>query len=293
MLQLKYFMISMTVIVFALVVTLVLEKACFAAEEIVPEWALKAQMRERRDSGRAKFAELFKGNDGAYYGGEELAGIMEGFLYGDVFRRGLLTDKQRELITLAVLTTNQNREDIKAHVKAALNIGVTPEEIKAAVYQCAPYIGFTKALEGAYAMNEAFREKNVKLPLAIQATVTEKDRYAKGFTTQKSIFPAGLDGMYQSSTANRKHVAEYLASFCFGDFYTRGAIDVKMREILTLCILSAQGGCESQVKSHVQANLNVGNGEDLMIEAITQCLPFIGFPRTLNALACVAEAVKK
>ncbi|ANZ46507.1 4-carboxymuconolactone decarboxylase [Cloacibacillus porcorum] len=250
-------------------------------------------MRERRDSGRTKFEELFKGNDGAYYGGEELAGIMEGFLYGDVFRRGLLTDKQRELITLAVLTTNQNSEDIKAHVKAALNIGVTPEEIKEAVYQCAPYIGFTKALEGAYAMNEAFREKNVKLPLASQATVTEKDRYAKGFTTQKSIFPAGLDVMYQSSPANRKHVAEYLASFCFGDFYTRGALDVKMREILTLCILSAQGGCESQVKSHVQANLNVGNGEDLMIEAITQCLPFIGFPRTLNALACVAEVVKK
>ncbi|MCC8057792.1 carboxymuconolactone decarboxylase family protein [Cloacibacillus sp.] len=293
MLQLKYFMISMTVIVFTLVVTLVLEKACFAAEEIVPEWALKAQLRERRDPGRAKFAELFKGNDGAYYGGEELAGIMECFLYGDVFRRGLLTDKQRELITLAVLTTNQNREDIRAHVKAALNIGVTPEEIKEAVYQCAPYIGFTKALEGAYAMNEAFREKNVKLPLVSRATVTEKDRYAKGFATQKSIFPAGLDGMYQSSPANRKHIAEYLASFCFGDFYTRGVLDVKMREILTLCILSALGGCESQVKSHVQANLNVGNGEDLMIEAITQCLPFIGFPRTLNALACVAEVVKK
>ena len=83
MLQLKYFMISMTVIVFALMVTLVLEKACFAAEEIVPEWALKAQMRERRDSGRAKFAELFKGNDGAYYGGEELAGMLGGFLYGE------------------------------------------------------------------------------------------------------------------------------------------------------------------------------------------------------------------
>ena len=126
-------------------------------------------------------------------------------------------------------------------------------------------------------MNEALREKKVALPKSV-ATVTEADRGEKGFLTQKSIFPAGLDGMYQSSPENRKHVAEYLASFCFGDFYTRGALDIKTREILTLCIISAQGGCESQVKSHVQANFNVGNDETTMIEAITQCLPYMGFP---------------
>ena len=137
-------------------------------------------------------------------------------------------------------------------------------------------------------MNEALREKKAALPKS-QATVTEADRGEKGYLTQKSIFPGGLDGMYQSSPENRKHVAEYLASMCFGDFYTRGALDVKTREILTLCIISAQGGCESQVKSHVQANFNVGNDETTMIEAITQCLPYMGFPRTLNALGCVAE----
>ena len=200
--QFKYFMISMAVLALVMAMTLLLERAC-SAEEMVPEWALKAQLRERSDFGRPKFEELFKGRDGARYGDEELVAVMDRFLYGDIFRRGTLTDKQRELITLAVLTTNRNLDDLKAHVKASLNIGVTPEEIKEAVYQCAPYIGFTKALEGAYAMNEAFREKKIKLPLASQATVTEKDRYAKGFVTQKSIFPAGLDGMYQSSPENR------------------------------------------------------------------------------------------
>jgi 4-carboxymuconolactone decarboxylase len=58
---------------------------------------------------------------------------------------------------------------------------------------------------------------------------------------------------------------------------------------LTLCIISALGGCESQLRSHVQGNLNVGNDKELMIEAITQCMPYMGFPRTLNALSCVNE----
>jgi 4-carboxymuconolactone decarboxylase len=58
--------------------------------------------------------------------------------------------------------------------------------------------------------------------------------------------------------SNQKHIQDYLSSFCFGDFYTRGGLDLKTRELLTLCIVSALGGCESQVKAHVQGNQNVG-----------------------------------
>lgn len=264
--------------------------ACFAEE--APQWAKEIGARDRVKAAEAKTAELFKGDDGAYYkNGDELGQMMTNFVYGDVYNVGKLTDKQRALITLSVLTVNQTLDELKAQVKAAVNAGVSPEEIQEAIYQCAPYIGFSKALTAADKMNEALREKKAAPPKSM-ATATEADRGEKGYLTQKSIFPGGLDGMYQSSPENRRHVAEYLASMCFGDFYTRGALDIKTREILTLCIISAQGGCEAQVKAHVQGNLNVGNDEDTMVAAITQCLPYMGFPRTLNALACVDEVVK-
>jgi len=51
------------------------------------------------------------------------------------------------------------------------------------------------------------------------------------------------------------------------------------------------GGCESQVKSHVQGNVNVGNTKENLIDALTCCLPYIGFPRTLNALGCVNAVI--
>ena len=63
------------------------------------------------------------------------------------------------------------------------------------------------------------------------------------------------------------------------------------REILTFCIISSLGGCESQVKSHVQGNVNVGNTKENLIDALTCCLPYIGFPRTLNALGCVNAVI--
>ena len=79
--------------------------------------------------------------------------------------------------------------------------------------------------------------------------------------------------------------------FCFGDVYTRKGLDLKNRELLTFSILSALGGCENQVKAHVQGNINVGNSKRNLIDALAQSLPYIGFPRTLNALACVNAVV--
>lgn len=64
-----------------------------------------------------------------------------------------------------------------------------------------------------------------------------------------------------------------------------------MRELVTFSVISALGGCESQVKSHTQANIKVGNSKENLIDALTLALPYMGFPRTLNALTCVNEAV--
>ncbi|MDF1998785.1 carboxymuconolactone decarboxylase family protein [Peribacillus frigoritolerans] len=97
--------------------------------------------------------------------------------------------------------------------------------------------------------------------------------------------------MRENAPSNQKHIQEYLSAFCFGDFYTRGGLDLKTRELLTLCIISALGGAEGQVKAHVQGNKNVGNDKETLITAITHCLPYMGFPRTLNALACVNEII--
>jgi len=97
--------------------------------------------------------------------------------------------------------------------------------------------------------------------------------------------------MQKGTPENQRYIQEYLPAFRFGDIYTRGGLDLKTRELLTLCILSALGGCEGQVKAHVAGNLSVGNDKETMIEAITQSLPHMGFPRTLNALNCVNEVI--
>jgi 4-carboxymuconolactone decarboxylase len=95
--------------------------------------------------------------------------------------------------------------------------------------------------------------------------------------------------MYAAAAADEAHFQRFLSANCFGDYITRGGVDVRTRELLTLAMLAALGGCDAQVRGHVAANLNVGNGRQALIAVITVLLPFIGYPRTLNALAAINE----
>ncbi len=218
----------------------------------------------------------------------DLIAIRDRLLYGEIAGRGRLDDKRRELVTLAVLTAMQTLDGIKIHADAALRAGASPVEIKEALYQCAPYVGFPKTEAALRPVNEVLAGHDLALPLESQATVDEDTRFAAGLAVQKSIFGVAIDAMHQSVLEYQRPVmVDYLSAFCFGDIYTRTGLDLKTRELLTFSVISALGGCESQVRSHVQGNISVGNGKEDLIDVLAQSLPYIGFPRTLNALACV------
>ena len=138
------------------------------------------------------------------------------------------------------------------------------------------------------AVNEIFIELGIALPLDGQATTTTKDRLEKGVQVQMEIFG---DGMKEAWKAG--HINRWLAANCFGDYYTRTGLTLAQREMITFCFLAAQGGCEPQMAAHAKGNMNMGNDKDFLIRAVSQCLPYIGYPRSLNAVACVNKAAEE
>ena len=97
--------------------------------------------------------------------------------------------------------------------------------------------------------------------------------------------------MYADAPANQLHIQKYLSDNCFGDWVIRKGVDIKTRELLTISMLMSLGGCEPQLKSHIQTNINVGNDKQSMLSVVTQLLPYIGYPRSLNALRCINEVL--
>ena len=173
---------------------------------------------------------------------------------------------------------------------AALDTGVTPVEAKEVLYQAVPYVGIARAFDFLHATNEVLRARGVALPLPGQATVSREDRADKGLQVMtQAIGAAAVEGLQTAMPPDQRHMVGFLAAHCFGDHYTRRGLDLPTRELVTLSLLAALGGCDGQVKGHVAANLNVGNDRALLTDVVTQLLPFIGYPRTLNALRAIDE----
>lgn len=248
----------------------------------------KGESLTMTEKAKTKYNELLKRDASITKTNDaDLESIFNNFVYGEVYNHGTLDPKLRELVTLVSLTASQGTDMIKPHVETALNIGVSPIEIKEALYQCSPYVGYPRVFAALEKANEVFKEKNISLPIESQSTVTESTRFDKGLETQVSIFGDAILAAHSNAAPNQKHIQNFLSANCFGDFYTRKGLDLQTRELLTFIMIVSLGGAEPQAIAHANANIKMGNSKDMLIEAVTQCLPYIGYPRTLNAITII------
>lgn len=198
-----------------------------------------------------------------------------------------LDDVTRYMAILAALIGCQGIDAFKEILPKALDSGVTPVAVKEIVYQSVDYLGYGRMLPFLNAANEIMLERGIALPLESQSVTTFDDRLEKGIDAQAEIF-----GEHMREAWKTGHINRWLASNCFGDYYTRTGLDFAQREMITFCFLSAQGGCEPQLIGHAKGNFNVGNDKEFLIRVVSQCLPYIGYPRSLNAINCINKAAE-
>ena len=238
-----------------------------------------------------KFKELFGGKPTTTEGNDpEFMRILQRFIFGEVCYTGSLDNRMRELVTITVLAVNATLPQLKSHVAACLHVGVTPEEIREAIYQCAPFIGFPKTLNAIAAMDEAFAAAGISLPLKDGGTTGEEERFSAGKKLQESLYGTEIKDRYTwLPDGFPEAVPRWLTELGFGDFMTRKGMDGKMRELLTVIILAALGGAEVQLRSHVAGALKAGNTKEEIVCALAHAMSYMGIPRLFNALNCAKE----
>ena len=220
----------------------------------------------------------------------ELMQILQLYIFGELCYTGSLDNRMRELVTITVLTVLNTLPQLKAHLGACLNVGCTPAELREAIYQCAPFIGFPRTLNAIGVLNEVLTAAGVSLPLPKQGTVADDERYEKGLALQKPVYGDEIKDRYTwLPKPFDEAVPRFLTEHCFGDFNTRTGLDGKTRELLTVIILAALGDAEVQVKSHVYGALKVGNTKEEVVCALVHASAYMGIPRLFNALNTCKE----
>lgn len=260
-----------------------------------------AALAKKEDNNMTRI-EICKDNYNKLFGGEaltktgsdaEMMAILQKYIFGEVFTVGELDMKTREMITVVSLSTQQTLPQLKAHINAALNVGVSPVELREAIYQCAPFIGFPKTLNAITVLNEVFKERGIQTPLESTMTVKEQDRFKEGYKIQNELYGDEILQSMKGLPDNMgEDVARMLTEVCFGDFYTRKGLDVKTRELLVLSILVTTGDIQT-LKSHIVGNMKVGNDAKTIAAVIIQVMPYTGFPKALAALKTLKQTINE
>ena len=240
------------------------------------------------DNAKAYHEKMFPGQQSALAQTDpEFIERFDNFAFDEVVNQGDLDDRTRMMAILATLLGCQGIDEFKVMLPAALNLGVTPVEAKEIVYQAAAYLGIGRVRPFLNAVNEILEARGIKLPLEGQATTTMENRLEKGAQAQVDIFGEGMKDAWKNG-----HINRWLAANCFGDYYTRTGLNLAQREMITFCFLAAQGGCEPQLTAHAGGNMNLGNDKEFLTKVVSQCLPYIGYPRSLNAITCINKAAE-
>ncbi|WP_315906614.1 carboxymuconolactone decarboxylase family protein [Priestia koreensis] len=88
------------------------------------------------------------------------------FAFGDIYTRTGISLQQKQLVTIASLTTQGGCEpQLIVHIHAALNVGLTPNEIVEAIIHCIPYTGFPRALNAVLVAKQVFEERGLQVDI--------------------------------------------------------------------------------------------------------------------------------
>lgn len=211
----------------------------------------------------------------------------------DAEGNALLDERRSALSVLAALVGCQGDLAYRVILAGFLTAGVvTPSEVKEVVYQASAYVGVGRMLPFLKETNDVLEARGVELPLPDQAMVEPayEPRAAAGEQVQIEAFGEGMRGFAEAGDPAYPQINRWLSANCFGDWYTRGALELADRELVTFCLLAAQGGCEPQLESHIGANVRLGNDRRTLLAAASVCVPYVGYPRVLNAIAAVERA---
>ena len=119
------------------------------------------------------------------------------------------------------------------------------------------------------------------------------DRYERG---EKLLREIDGDKVADNLIARYEDLApdftRYLVEFAFGEIYARDG-DLKHREIVAIATLATMGGCDPQLETHIHGAFNVGLTESEIVEAVMTLIPYVGFPKALNAMTVVKRVVDK
>ena len=214
----------------------------------------------------------------------DLARLTAELGYADVYSRPGLTYEQRQILTIAALgAMGTAPSQLRFHIRGALNVGCTPEQIIETFIHLTIYSGFPAALNAFSAAREVFTERGIRPSLEEHRT-EPSERFETGSRLVAEVDGSAGDSVIKSLQDISPDLGRMIVEYSFGDVYSRPNLSLWERELVTVASCGAMGTCTPQLRVHTHGFLNVGGTREQLIEVAIQLAVYAGFPAALNTL---------
>ncbi|MFI1437420.1 carboxymuconolactone decarboxylase family protein [Streptomyces lydicus] len=113
--------------------------------------------------------------------------------------------------------------------------------------------------------------------------MNREDRYAYGMKVLEQVDGEAGQRIVDSLADTSPELGHQVVAWAFGDMYARPELPPRDRQLVTLGVLTALGGCEIELDVHTNAALNVGLTPTEITEALLHAAVYCGMPRSINA----------
>lgn len=226
--------------------------------------ATESEAQDRKPAAPAAVYEVAPG----------LGHFTDDILFGEVWERAELTPRDRSLITVSAIVSTGRTVQIGAHVRRALNNGVTPAEIGELITHLAFYSGWPNAISAVMETKKVFDERCV-------APVTDSD--AARIELEVSAEAARTASVNAGVAPTAPALADLTNRVLFGDLWQRPDLSARDRSLVTMAALIAMGQAE-QLPFHANRAMDNGLTNSEASEVVTHVAFYAGWPRAMSAV---------
>ena len=208
-----------------------------------------------------------------------------------------LTAKQQSIVQISALAAKGDLQALKPALNAGLEAGLTINEIKEVLIHLYAYCGFPRSIRGLQTFMEVLDERKAKgitdvtgrdvSPINDETSKYERGKKVLGELT-KTPQPQTVSGYGAFAPAIDTFLKEHL----FADIFERDVLTYVERELATISVLSAIGGAEPMLKSHLAICLNVGLSQAQLNEFVNVIASTLGEKEAKDAKTVLEEVLK-
>lgn len=208
----------------------------------------------------------------------------------EVIEKAGIDDRTRKIAIAAGLVGSNSLSLYKKLLPMLLQ-SVEPEVIKEVNYQAVSYIGFAQVYPFIKYTNQYFKEHNISENLETTDLHNNDDRRNVGQNVMVKLFGEGSDQYPYNGPQFLKRMRALVTDNGFGDYYGRKTVSITERELITFCLLEALGGVHDELVSHTKTNLKLGCSPEFMLSIILTNIPYLGYPRSWEAVHALQEVL--